>query len=291
VTPEFARELLAASKVNRKIRRTAVIEYSQMMARGEWQSNGGEPIQILVDGSTGNGHHRAYAVLMYGKPVEMLVSRNVPLEARQFVDKVLKRTLEDEFRMFRQDLDYPTFRAAYMRTCVMLISHDAKITSLSEYDAWHKLFGKGIDWSVNEFCPGSKVFKSAGFAGGLAFAHRRDPKMVEQFGAMVAEGAGLRSGDPALVLRNYLMNVTTGLRMGGGFDRVVLGRKTINAFDAFRNGQRLSRLGESPAVFREYAQVYEKAAKPLMDPWSAELPVLNGETAQTHMPFLQKART
>jgi len=73
VTPAMAREMLARNAGNRKLSQTKVSMYARIMREGSWRLTH-QGIAITEDGGLIDGQHRLAAIVMYGKPVRLLVT-------------------------------------------------------------------------------------------------------------------------------------------------------------------------------------------------------------------------
>lgn len=94
ISPDLARDLLAANRHNRNLRPARVAQLVDVMRRGEWILNG-ETIKVAADGTLLDGQHRLQAVVDSGVTIESLVMRGMPLGAQDTVDTGRRRRLAD----------------------------------------------------------------------------------------------------------------------------------------------------------------------------------------------------
>ncbi len=94
ITPEIAKVWLANNTGNRKIRKSRVEVYALAMARGEWQITH-QGIAFDTDGRLLDGQHRLEAIVQYGRPVEMMVTRNIPSDGFHIMDMGMTRSHAD----------------------------------------------------------------------------------------------------------------------------------------------------------------------------------------------------
>lgn len=92
ITPQKAMEYLKTSKGNRNISKPVVKSYALTMKSGGWMLNG-EPIVFDQDGHLINGHHRLYAIIEAGVPIESFVTRGVSDKAYVTFDCGRHRTI------------------------------------------------------------------------------------------------------------------------------------------------------------------------------------------------------
>lgn len=96
ITPDMAKEMLIKSNGNRPINRNRVAKYATDMAKGAWVVSG-EGIDFDVYGQLINGHHRLNAIIRYGSPIAMRVTKGLPEDAYVVYDSGLLRSYGDVF--------------------------------------------------------------------------------------------------------------------------------------------------------------------------------------------------
>lgn len=100
VTPEKAQEVLNKHNgINRRINDAHVKALARNMARNTWLFNG-DTIRFDVDGNLIDGQHRLSALVMFGKPLPMLIARGFKRNVINTIDQEVKpRNLCDLFTM------------------------------------------------------------------------------------------------------------------------------------------------------------------------------------------------
>jgi hypothetical protein len=99
LTPDMARELLALNwERNRKSRPGFVKYLAEQILLGRWQLTG-DAICILENGKLGNGQHRCEAVVLANMPVQILLLRNVSIEAYKVMDNGNKCSVADNLNL------------------------------------------------------------------------------------------------------------------------------------------------------------------------------------------------
>lgn len=269
ITPALAREYLATSKINRKLKESAVIDYAIMMTQGEWHADG-PPLTFSEDADgrhLNNGHHRLNAVILADCPVTMTVQFGVAEDTREVEDSGVTRTLGDKLMMFRPEVTNALVRVAYLRQCVRLLSPAVIIRSLSAYDSWHEIFGKGVSWAIETLNHTNRLLRQGPVAGSLAFAYKTDPERVGAFGHALATGENLREGQPALTFLNFIRSENPRRQADS---RPEIARKTLYAVRAHMAGQIIHRINGPIDVISDFAKVYRTPkVLALIKPWEA----------------------
>jgi hypothetical protein len=95
ITPEKATEYLSKNiDNNRKVRDWKVNKYAEAMATGRWLSTS-STIKFDTNGELIDGQHRLGAIIRYGEPVEMVVSRGERPESIHVIDTQTQRNPRD----------------------------------------------------------------------------------------------------------------------------------------------------------------------------------------------------
>lgn len=94
VTPDKAREWLAKNaKNNRAINEHTVKKYARMMANGDWDARGHDPICFCEDGFLQNGQHRLVAVIHSETSVWFPIARNLAKNSIEKLDQGKARSV------------------------------------------------------------------------------------------------------------------------------------------------------------------------------------------------------
>ncbi len=92
LTPELAAEFLKYNTQNRALSRSKVKEYADAIKRNEWLLNG-ETIIFKKDGTMANGQHRCHAVILAGKPIDVLVFKGADNDSFKTIDRAKQRSI------------------------------------------------------------------------------------------------------------------------------------------------------------------------------------------------------
>lgn len=98
VTPEIAKEWLDLNENNRRLRVTHTDALVRNMLNDDFLQTG-ETIKFDTNGNIIDGQHRLTAIVVSGKPAELLVVRGLAPEAKDVIDSGLKRTAGDALAM------------------------------------------------------------------------------------------------------------------------------------------------------------------------------------------------
>ena len=104
ITPELAGEYLLRNKRNRPMSDRHVSGFVKSINAGEFQLTH-QGIAFFEDGSLADGQHRLKAIVLSGKPVQMVVSYGVPFNASTSIDTQLRsRSYADALTIEGNDL-------------------------------------------------------------------------------------------------------------------------------------------------------------------------------------------
>jgi hypothetical protein len=207
ITPTKAAKMLTLNTCNRKVRQGKVNEYANEMAAGRWMLTG-QGIIFLEDGSLGDGQHRLYAIVQSGVTIKMPVARGVAIESMAGIDVGAKRTVADHMH-----LHYGVKNANVVCSSVAAIYQIACMNggSLPVQSGLMKIGIEHYESQIAAAYSAAGKFqysRQAWILGAFAFAMKSHPEILKMAQA-VAHGEGLERGDPALTLRNWLINNTS----------------------------------------------------------------------------------
>ena len=146
LTPEKAAELLGRNyHSNRKLNKRKVGEYVKLMEDGKWNPYLGDMMRVADDGTLIDGQHRCHAVLVYGKPVEVLYCGGFKTSDYGYVDAGTARRGADAIR----HVPYANNTAAFLLCAANVNRYGLTSDGLnshtaipnSEYPEWLELLG------------------------------------------------------------------------------------------------------------------------------------------------------
>lgn len=245
VTPAMAREWLMANTSNRSLRRVAVTAYARDIAAGNWEVTG-EAVKFSEDGVLLDGQHRLAACVEADKPFTTLVIRNVAGAAQGRMDSGIVRKFADQLSLAGEPS--PTVLSAVLRRIALweagLFCHSSslKVTFSELEDKLHE------EPQVRESVRfGSRQATAAGLHPSvLSFLHWLLGKAyygeAQFFLDRVADGAGLPSGHPVLILRERIRRERDLATRRNGVDPDATIALVIYAWNAHRAGERRTKL-------------------------------------------------
>jgi len=230
ITPAMATKWLSTMKRNRSLSLATVKGLAADMKAGAWKITH-QGIGFNVD-----GQHRLSAVIEADIPVTMLVTHGLPRDAQDVVDSQRVRTVKDQLELI------DGVRNAMGKTAVCKIiyalEHGARGSpklTLHQTRAFLARDGERMD-RVYGICWKTPL-TAAPFIAGITFALGAGERVFE-FAEMVRNGEGLKRGDPAHTLRDFLL---LGNQFSGGFnERVGVTLCVLRAAHAHLHGERLN---------------------------------------------------
>lgn len=204
------------SGANRKASDRVVAEYAQEMLAGRWvlshQGLAFNSRGVLVDGG-----HRLRAVVLAAETnpdivVPFLVSFNVPEEATMAMD-VGKRRLPNDFLTMEGETNTTALAGVIrMALCYDYVPYSGP-ESWTRYRVTPAVQGDYLDKhpelrdALNEAANLRRLFKVSAIGGFIYLAKRERPDVdVDAFLDGLRYGANLEKNDPALVLRDLMLN-------------------------------------------------------------------------------------
>lgn len=257
ITPKLAAEYLALSVGNRTIRPDVVAILATAMAHGQFLYNA-DPIRFDTEGHLIDGHHRLTACVLANVPFTTAVARGLDPEVRTTIDIGLKRTLADHLKM-RGELNTVN-AAAYLVTAAKLVAGiTIKMSTTDIYDEWLSVFAEGHKFALDSIV-NCRFMRNAPIAGAFVVAYKANPDKVADFAVRVRDGDRLSKGEPAFVLRDYLMLYTGRAPGGRAFKQTTMdtSRKVLTAIYSELHGQRRTKLQGSLEAHEWFRGLYAR---------------------------------
>lgn len=217
VTPEMAKELLATMHANRSKSRMEVGIQEENLAGGSWWP---EISPVFIDDdpdspASYDAQHRFQAVVNTGISAWMLFIYGVRAEAAEYIDTGRRRSYADMLRIgevpdYKRQSVLAKYMALYNKFGIDGIRQPSKYP-VSQGDKHGHL---NTDPMMKAIHAGEALARALGCNGSwAAYAVWRTGSVAEDgtftvdpFWESVRTGAQLVLGDPALALRNWLMN-------------------------------------------------------------------------------------
>lgn len=243
IGPEQASAFLAGNHDNRKFKPHIAQRYADAMSRGEWPFNG-ESIKIAWDGTVLDGQHRLGGVVLSGVPIQTLVVRGLPPEAKLTVDIGVKRTIAEFLQMkgvpsstqmgaagalaYRYDnglIPRITGRGATHTEALQYIEDNQELLGM----------GTAIASTTRRVLPLNSTVAATAF---FIFARLSEPEALIFFDSLKT-GADLPDGHPILTLRQRLLREVQQSRKLGTEGVLAL---VIKAWNAWRQDKSIYQL-------------------------------------------------
>lgn len=235
ITPEMALQYMQCNENNRPLSKTIVLKYARALRQGEWVLNG-EAIVFDSDGRMGQGQHRLEAIINSGIAMPVFVIRGVDPKAFATYDGGKNRRASDILAL-GGEINTRTLASAVSGYIIASGGSHwdlSLLTNSSILDYVHK--APSIRFWVNQYA-GRQQAKSlypGSFSGIVAVMHdRHGIDVAQEFFDQATIGAGLKSGSPALLLRDKFTNIRHGQRLTADLSKQYI----IKAANAFISGK------------------------------------------------------
>lgn len=113
ITPELAKEMLSASRGNRKIRQKRVNDWARALAANSWEVIT-DDIGFDVDGYLINGHHRLHACAQSGVPFKCGIKQGLSKTAYQKMDCGLARAIHERSSLGKKHVEVLRLASEYL---------------------------------------------------------------------------------------------------------------------------------------------------------------------------------
>lgn len=213
VTPATAERILAEANTKNRTRSSYKSrQYAAAMARAEWQLNG-ETIIFDTNGDLMDGQHRLEAVVISGRPVDMLVVTGVSPAARPTLDRGKARTGADVLSL--EGVKHPGVVAGAARWYSALKEGPVALKRSDALSQTQLLslvaqVPRLVDWTQAVVAANirSVTTKPDRFVAlAVAFEESSSEKETQSFVQRLGNGADLHVQHPILLLRGALIAI------------------------------------------------------------------------------------
>ncbi len=209
ITPELAADWLKANRRNRKLKQPTVEAYSLDMQNGAWLLTH-QGIAFDIDGNLTDGQHRLMGILQSKTPCVMLVSTGWPAEVKtrktmDAVDRGCLRSLGDQLKLQHDihDAGRVVQIANQIASACFGLTRVRKSTTDTVL-AVVAIYRDEIKW-LAENPVKTHGLKQAVVGGCVAIGRAVWPEKTAEFYRRLVTGENLASGNPILLLRNWLL--------------------------------------------------------------------------------------
>jgi hypothetical protein len=215
ITPEKAQEYLGKNTHNRKLRQKHVESLANEIRNGNWVVTH-QGIAFSDTGELIDGQHRLAACILAKKEIEIMVSRHVsangkPFTAQDIIDRGSIRSVGDQLALTKGLANANMATAACRWIITMALNHWGQTASIGNIQTLLELYGEQIQAVHSRICH-TNIFRKSWIVGSLAFAARVHPDEVYEMARKLGDGDDMKTGDPILTLRNWLIDIGGSIR-------------------------------------------------------------------------------
>lgn len=241
LTPEVGQAMLDRNgRTQRNVKEQHILEMIDDIKNDRFPFTGQTIIQD-TNGDLIDGQHRIRAVITAGKPILVLVVRNVDPDAYFAIDNTARRQVADVMRA--DGYDNVTALGCALRHLDRY--QNGKLMGMGSYTqsrlstpAARELIMEHPNLQMSIHIT-TKIGRLCRSWGAIGFCHyifsQKDPKATETFFHAITTGEGLFEGDPILAWRRKLLE--KGERSSNSGDEVIF--LTFKAWDMWRNGRKI----------------------------------------------------
>lgn len=209
ITPEIAKDMLAKNTRNRRLCQNTVAGLADKIKNGYWEDANGETIKIRKDGSTADGQHRLYAVVVSGVPIITWVITGLDNNVGRGIDVGRKRNVADVARLESGDSWYNNSKVALIRFMFLFNNPSYKFNSsvMQEIVNRDPQVKDRINYAYTNVTT-EKNFCSAPFLAAVATAyHYVDEHRLDKFCSIINTGtdADKDTDQAAVVIRDWTL--------------------------------------------------------------------------------------
>jgi len=248
LTPELAAELLARNLDNRNVSQRRVDSYADDIRHGRWAANG-ETIVVSREGLLNDGQHRCHAVISSGISIPAMIVFGIDRDTRTTTNQGKAKGAGDYASM--KGIANANNVAAMARLAIAFetnsgietskITHSATLEYIDAHqeelgDAFRTI-GKRWQEKIKLFCAPSTI------AFCYMMCARINKDAADAYFRQVCTGENLSAGDPALAVRNKLMQLNR--------TRAPKIEAILHGWNAFRRGEQRAMIritGNLPAL-------------------------------------------
>lgn len=208
----MASEMLKNNTTNRKIRITHVNRLKSEILAGRWLITH-QGIAFADDGSLIDGQHRLLAIEAAGKPVQIMVTKDVPkfhngdinLNTMDVIDCGKPRSTADQLNLLHGVHNANRVVGALrMIAWAFTNSFGAKALTVGQASDMLEIYGDGIAL-LHDAAQVSKLCQKTAVVAALAIGYKIAPDPAILFMKRLNNGSGISDGDPVYALRESLI--------------------------------------------------------------------------------------
>lgn len=238
ITPELAKQMLAANTANRPLTESNVLALAKEMKAGRWKVNG-DMIRFSNEHVVIDGQHRLHAVVKSGVTIESWVMYDLPSEVFNTIDVGKRRSAGDTLSCRGHINAFRLAAALAMIDKYMTGRADKSVQySNTEIEGLLEKYPDVSNYMLHKK-NGKFLLTPSVFDCCYYLFSKKDPEMANVFVERIFKGIGLEEGDPWYVLRERLLaNSISNTKL----PKPLLLALCIKAWNAARQGRRVTKL-------------------------------------------------
>jgi hypothetical protein len=245
ITPDRAREYLATVDQQRRVTKSHVARLARSMSAGHWRMTG-EPIQFDKQGHLINGQHRLHAIIQSGVTLPVLVLRGLDHSVYEVMDQGRPRSRSET----AATLGIKNASGVSASTQILIrLKYGTEVDRVQVDNAEIMEFIKVNRDMVEEAGVQARrygVLPASTYGAFLFLAMHASRDRAMEFAELMATGAGLELGHPALTMRNKASAIKHSKNRLEESRTSKLLPLLVRAFDAFVDGQSLHKIIYEP---------------------------------------------
>lgn len=241
VTPKLAAEFLSKNTLNRPVRKSKVIQYSEDMLNDRWMSDTGEAVAISENGNITNGQHRFLSIIKSNRTIDLWVCYNVKEDTKKVVDTGSNRSGGDVFHIegIKNANNLAAMMKSYNRIKSGLVSDSSHLLlALTNYELlnlyksnplfWDDAHKKTLHWYKSI----GRLLKASSIGAYYAHFYSINQNDAYDFMEQLCTGIDLKNNVIGL-LRTRLIKDATGVKKTPAN---VITALVIKSWNAYRKG-------------------------------------------------------
>lgn len=244
ITPSMAQKWLdTCNKNNRNLRPFLAEKYARDMDTGHWDLTH-QGIAFYDDGILADGQHRLQAIVLCGKTIPMMVTKNLPRQSSQAIDQNAPRQMHDVIQIAGGPSWVDKDIVAIARTVMLRFSARSNFCQATptEIIDFIKKHAEPLQY-VASLSPRKKRYLTSASMSSVYFCAimaGENRAKVARFAEVIFGGEITGQHENAAIrLREYLLSNSAAW---GGSDRIDTAKRAQRALKSFLKDQPLARL-------------------------------------------------
>lgn len=213
-TPQQAKDILAKSSGNRKLKKRKIKQFTEDMKNGKWKVNG-ETVIFDENGNLIDGFHRMNACVASESSFNTLAVYGIDSNLKHIIDTGTMRSNADTIEMYFKNTKYTSVIAAAIRYVKLIkrnLSDRTLILKNDDVIQFIEIYPEFLDFvHENSKIIGSyncRIFSASRLCACLwIFQQKYDAETVDNFFIKLVSGLGLTEESPIYILRRKMESI------------------------------------------------------------------------------------